>query len=477
MKINYRERQSRAKMKIKVNLKGESFINSKIFKSYDIRGKYPEEVNEQVAYKIGQAFTKMVKQRRKVKKIDIVVGQDNRLSSPPLFRGLSQGIIDSGANVVSLGVCTAPMFYFASKHYKFDDGGIMITASHNPPQYNGFKIVKEVPIPIDSQTGLEKIKKMIIKEEFKISKTKGKIFKKSILQEYVKFNLKGFDFARMLPLRVVIDTGNTSSGIIIPEIFKKTKLKIAHLFPRLDGNYPNHPPDCLKKENLKQLQKEVLKKKADLGVAFDGDGDRIVFLDEQGKFISPNIITAALASTLAKENPGEKFIYTVRGSKIISEAIKEGGGRPVIWRVGHSYIKRKMRKDNILFGGEASGHYYLREHYFSEAPFFVLFKILGEMSQSKKKISELAKPFQRYFHSGEVNFKVKDKKKVLKTLEKKFSKGGKVLKIDGLRVDFPDWWFNVRPSHTEPVLRLVVEAKIKKLMEKKVKEIKSIILG
>ncbi len=451
-------------------------INPNIFKAYDVRGLYPDEINKEIAYKIGQAFVRFVKKRRTVKKIDIVIGRDNRLSSPVLFKGLSRGIVDSGANIVSLGICSTPMFYFASKHYKFDDGGVMITASHLPKDYNGFKLVREVPIPVDFQTGLKKIKKMIIRNDFKVSKRKGKITRENVLKEYVKFNLKDLNLKKIVPLKIVVDTGNTPTGIVIPEIFKKTKCRVSHLFPELDGNFPNRPLDCMKEKNLEKLQKEVLKRKADLGVAFDGDGDRIVFFDERGKFIPPNIITAYLASILAKENLGEKFLYTVRGSRIIPEAVKESGGVPIIWKVGHSNIKRKMRKDNILFGGEASGHYYLREHYFSEAPFFVLFKILEELSKTKKTISELIKPYKKYFHSGEINFKVKDKKKVLKTLESKF-KGGKVLKIDGLRIDFSDWWFNVRPSHTESLLRLVVEAKTKKLLRDKTHFLSNLLNG
>ena len=446
-------------------------INPEIFKGYDIRGKYPEEINEEVACRIGQAFINFIKRRRKFKKLDILVGRDNRLSSSLIFKGLCQGFISRGVNVYDLGVCTTPMFYFASSHYRFDDGGIMITASHLPKEYNGFKIIKDVPIPIDYKTGLKTIKKEAVsKDIFGSTRAKGRVFKKNVLKEYVRFNLKEFNLDKIAPLKIVIDTGNASTGLVVPEMFKKTKCKIFHLFPKLDGNFPNRPLDCVKKGSLRHLKGEILKRKADLGIAFDGDGDRVVFVDEKGKLISPNVITALIAKILLRENQEETILTTVRGSRIISDVVREAGGKLVVWQVGHSNIKRKMRKKNILFGGEASGHYYLRNHYFSEAPFFVIFKILETMSKTGESVSGLVKPFQKYFHSGEINFKVKNKKRAMMTLENKFKKG-KVSKIDGLRVDFSDWWFNVRLSNTEPLLRLVVEAKSRWLMEKKKKEL------
>ncbi len=453
-------------------------INPHIFRAYDIRGKYPGEINKETAYKIGYALGKFVRARRKFQKIDILIGQDNRFSSPILFKGLSQGITDTGANAASIGVCTAPMFYFASQHYKFDDAGIMITASHLPKNYNGFKLSREVPFPIDSQTGLLEIKKIAVRAGSKKDESddfkEGKTIQRDISKEYIKFVLRDFDFKKIVSLKIAVDTGNGPAGIIIPEIFKKTKCRIFHLFPGLDGTFPNRPLDCTKEKNLKKLKREILKRRADFGVAFDGDGDRIVFLDENGKFVPPTIITAFMACILLRKRPGEKILYTVNQSRIIPEVIKGNKGKAVIWKVGHSNIKRKMKQDDVFFGGEASAHYFLKTHYFCEAPFFVLFTILKELSETKRKFSELVKPFQKYFHSGEINFKIRDKKRALNALENRFQKG-KILRIDGIRIDFPDWWFNIRSSHTEPVLRLVVEAKNKKLMESKVGEIKSII--
>jgi len=454
-------------------------INSHIFRAYDIRGAYPEEINEEIAYKIGLAFAEFLKkEKRNTKKLDILIGQDNRYSSPALFKGIARGIIEEGINVISLGICTAPMFYFASQHYRFDDAGLMITASHLPKQYNGFKLSREVPSPIDSQTGLAEIKKMAIGgEKTKLKHPrKGKLIKKSILKEYLKFILKDFHFKRIVPIKIVVDTGNAATGIVIPRLFKKTKIKIFHLFPKLNSSFPNRSLDCTKEKNLRKLREEVLKRKADLGVAFDGDGDRIVFLDEKGRFISSSLIAALTISLILKENPGGKILYTPNQSRIVEDVIRENGGQEVLGKVGHSNIKQKMRKNDVLFAAEFSSHYYLKSHYFCESPFFVLFKIFEELSRKKITLSALVQPFKKYYHSGEINFRLRNKKKAIEVLENKF-RMGKISKIDGLRVDFPDWWFNIRLSHTEPVLRLVVEAETEKLMRKRIKEIKSIISG
>ncbi|GAI43755.1 unnamed protein product, partial [marine sediment metagenome] len=268
-------------------------------------------------------------------------------------------IINQGANVIDIGLVITPMLYFAVAHFKYD-GGVSITASHNPAQYNGFKFVREKAIPISEKTGLKEIKKLALAGKFKI-KRKGKVLRKKVLKEYIAFNLKDFDLEAIKPLKIVIDTANAVPGIVVPEIFKKTNCKIYHLYPKLDGTFPNHLPSPHEEKNLKGLKREVLKKKADLGIAFDGDGDRIIFVDENGKMIPGDLITALLAYLILKENPGEKVLCDVRSSNIVRDAVKEGGGKVVIGRIGHSFIKERMRKENIIFQGELNGHYYLRE--------------------------------------------------------------------------------------------------------------------
>ena len=449
-------------------------INSKIFKAYDIRGIYPEQINKEVAYLIGRAYIKFLNK----KNLKIVVGRDNRLSSLTLFKALTKGVTDQGATVVNVGLSTSPMLYWATAYFKFD-GGIMITASHNPSQYNGFKFVREKAIPISEKTGLKEIKTFSTKihrsDLYKLRK--GKVLKKNVLKEYIRFNLKGFNLKKFKSLKIIIDTANAATGIIVPDLFKRLNCKVYHLFSKLDGSFPNHNPDPLIKENLRAIFKEVKAKKADLGIAFDGDGDRLFFINEKGRVVPGDLITALVAEMVLRKNPGEKILYDIRSSNIVRETVKERGGVPVAGRIGHSFIKERMRKENIIFAGELSGHYYSKEHYFCEAPIFVLFKIIEKISESGENLSEIILPFKKYFHSGEVNFKTEDKKRALKALENKFKKEGKVSKLDGLRVDLKDWWFLVRPSNTEPVLRLVVEAKTKKLLRQKTHFLSDILHG
>lgn len=443
-----------------------------IFRAYDIRGVYPKDIDEEVAFKIGQSFVYFLRKTTKKENLNIAIGRDNRISSPVLHKAIIEGIINSGANAIDIGFSTSPMLYFSVAHYGFD-GGVEISASHNPKDYNGFKLVREKAVPISEETGLREIKEILLKNEFSKNK-KGKFFKKEVLEDYVNFILKDLSVKEMKSFRVIIDTANAVSGIIIPEISKKISCKIYHLFPELDGNFPNHSPDPLIKENLKELQEEMKNKKADLGVAFDGDGDRIIFMDEKGMVIPADLVFAMILDLILRDKKGEKVLYDLRSSNIVKETIENADGVPIMGRVGHSFIKERMRKENILLAGELSGHYYFKENYFFESPFFILFKVIEVMSESKKHFSELIRTYQKYFHSGEINFKVEDKDKKIKELENYF-RAGEVSHLDGIRIDFQDWWFNVRPSNTEPLLRLVVEAKTEELMKKKKEEIEKLI--
>lgn len=445
-------------------------INPDIFKAYDIRGIYKDEVNEDLAFLLGQAFVEFVCKKRR-KRLKVVVARDNRLSSPSLFKALSRGILRAGADIVDIGLSTTPMFYFAVAYYGFD-GGIIITSSHNPPQYNGFKIVREEAIPISGNSGLQDIKGLVLRNDF-VPKERGKVIKKKVTTDYVSFNLKDFKISDFPKIKIVVDTANSVSGIVIPHFFEKLPVKIEHLFKELEGSFPNHDPDPLKVKNLEFLQKEVLKEKADLGIAFDGDGDRIVFITESGEIITGDIITALIADLILKEKPGLKIMYDITSSMIVKEVIEKRKGIPLESTRGHSLIKEKMRKEEVLFAGEFSGHYYSSEHYFCDCPFQVLFLLLREIYKTKKTLSQLVKPFKKYYHSEEINFRVKDKKKVLRDIEEKYT--GKVSKIDGVKISFKDWWFNLRPSNTEPVIRLMAEAKTKELLKDKEKELISFI--
>jgi len=440
-------------------------MEKSIFRAYDIRGKYPSEIDGEVAFRIGRAIVEFLGKKNP----NIVIGRDNRLSSLFLSKKLKQGILMQGGNVIDASLSTTPLLYFSVFHGEYD-GGINITASHNPSYYNGFKIVREKAIPIGGKTGLEQIKELVTKGKFKKT-LKGKELRKSFLKNYAEFIRSGFNFGKMKPFKIVIDTANAVPGIVISEVFKKTPFKIYPIFQKLIGSFPNHDPDPSIPKNLRKLQSQVIKRKANLGIAFDGDGDRIIFVNEKGSIIQADLILALISEILLKETKGCKILYDVRSSNIVKETIKKNKGVAIMGRVGHSFIKAKMRKENICFGGELSGHYYSKKHCFCEAPFFVLFKVLEYLSFTGKSFSETMNPFEKYYHSGEINFKVEDKKKKIKELEKKYKKG-KISHLDGLRCDFDDWWFNVRPSNTEPFLRLVIEAKTKDLMEKKKKEIK-----
>ena len=449
-------------------------FNTGIFRAYDIRGVYPCDINEEVAYEIARAFSWFLNQKRKEnQRLDIVVGRDNRLSSLSIHQRFIEGIISTGANVIDIGFSTTPMLYFGVAHYEFD-GGVEISASHNAPEYNGFKLVREKSRPISGATGLEEIKKAVLEDRGAGGQEKGELTKKDVLKDYVQFVLGDVNFGRIKPLRIAIDTANGIVGMVIPEIFKDLPFEVHHIFSELDGTFPNHPPNPLVEENLVAIKKEIKEKKADLGVAFDGDGDRIIFLDEQGEVVPADLVGALVAENILEENPGQKILYDLRSSNVIKEKILEKGGVPLMGRVGHSFIKERMRKENIIFAQELSGHYYFKGRYFCESPFFVLFRILKKISDSGKKFSEIAREYRKYFHSGEINFEVDDKEKKIKELQNYF-KEGKITKLDGIRIDFSDWWFNVRPSNTEPLLRLVIEAETKEMMERKKEEISSLI--
>jgi len=444
-------------------------VNPSIFKSYDIRGLYPDQINKETARLIGRATVEFLG----VTMPKIVVGRDNRLSSPNIHRGLVSGLVDSGALVTDIGLAPTPLLYWACARYGFD-GGISITASHNPPDYNGLKIVKKGAVPVGGQSGLKKIRELAAKENFG-EKKKGSVKKRNVLPEYIKFNMREFHKADFPKASLVIDAANAVSAIFLPPIKKSLPGKVHFLFAELDGRFPNHPPNPLIEKNLAALKREVKKKKADLGMAFDGDGDRVIFVDEKGKMVPPDLVTAIVARSILKDNPKQKILYDLRSSNAVREIIKESGGVPLMGKVGHAFIKAKMRKEDIIFAGEFSGHYYHKKHYFCEAPLFVLFTLLKEMTRNREPLSQIVGAVSLYSHSGEINFEIKDKDKVLKKLEGKY-KNGKIFRLDGLRIDFKEWWFNARASQTEPLLRLVVEAKNKKLMEQKKKELSKLIL-
>lgn len=445
-------------------------MDQKIFKAYDVRGIYPEELNEEAAYMIGRAFVEFIKKDSGKENPQIVVGRDNRKSSDSLFLEFKKGIVGQGADVVDIGLSTTPMLYFYTANYGYD-GGVNITASHNPSQYNGFKFVGKGASPISENSGLKEIKDMAVSGIFIKSESTGKVIEKDVVSDYILDNNVPENF----PFKVVVDTANSVSGVIVPQMLRNTKL--IHIFSDLDGNFPNHTPDPLKEENIRFLQEKVIEERADLGIAFDGDGDRVFFVDEKGSVVSSDLILAFSSLIVLKDNPGSKILYDVRSSNIIKETVESAGGIVFSSRIGHSFIKETMRDEDIIFGAEYSGHYYLRHGKgYYESPYFIVFLMLNEMKKTGKTLSQLIEPFRKYYHSGEINFKTENKEEIIKKVKETY-KDGKDSYVDGLRIDFDNWWFLLRASNTESILRLVVEAKTKELMEGKVREIKDLIIS
>ena len=362
------------------------------------------------------------------------------------------------------------MFYYAIEDA---ESGIMVTASHNPKEYNGFKLYRENAIPISENTGIKDIKQLVQENNFPEAK-KGKITKKDVMDEFVKRNLKFVETNKSF--KIVVDAGNGMCGFTYPKIFEKIpSIKLIPLYFEIDFNFPNHESNPLKLETLKDLQKKVIKEKADLGIATDGDGDRCTLVDEKGKIVTADFITALVAQKILKKNPGSKILYDLRSSQVVKEYIKKHGGKPIMTRVGHVFIKEQMRKEKAVFAGELSGHFYYKECKNTESSFITAMMVMNLLADKNKKLSELVNPLRKYFQSSEINSEVKDKDAKLKELEEIYKDANKILHLDGISIYYDDWWCNIRPSNTEPLLRLNVEANTKELMEEKTKELLAII--
>ncbi|HLX64700.1 MAG TPA: phosphomannomutase/phosphoglucomutase [Planctomycetota bacterium] len=457
---------------------GDSFLRrgkqrmAGIFKSYDIRGTVPNELTTGDAYRIGKAAVGFFKAKT------LGVGRDARIQSPDMSAALIAGINAAGADCIDLGMNPTPMTYYATGVLgKQLEGAIQVTASHNPSQYNGFKFTRSGALPMSYDTGLNEVEALYKQDKPGIGKSRGKTSVKNMRPGYIKHCRNFANLAR--PLKIAIDTGNGVMGDILPDILKSLPLKVVPLFFKPDGRFPNHEANPLKAENLVDLQKAVVEKKCDIGVAFDGDGDRVAFVDENGVAVPGDLAGALMAQVLLAKNPGAKVFYDVRATKALPEAIAVAGGVPLETRVGHSYIKAGMRKDKAVMAAELSGHYYFRDFFYSDSGETAFFLVLSLLSQGTKKASELVTPLQRYFHTSEINFEVHDAGKVLAAAEAKYGPGAKkVSKVDGISIDMGSWWFNLRMSNTEPVVRLNLESlKSKEEMEEKKAEVSKLIAG
>ena len=420
-----------------------------IFKAYDIRGKYPSELNEDTARKIGNGVARIIG------KGPVVVSRDMRLSSPAISKAVIEGITDAGFDVVDCGLLSSPANSFAIANYGYA-GGVQVTASHNPSDYTGLKVSREDAIPIGYGTGLADVEKMIEAGDYRRADNKGAVTERDVTEDFTTHILK---FAEDLgPLKIVVDASNGMQGKMAPPVFAKLRVSVIPMFFDLDGSFPNHESNPLKLENLQPLRERVIAEGADLGAMFDGDGDRCAFVDEKGDVVPCDLLTAVIAREVLAREKGAAIIYDLRSSKAAPEEVIKYGGKPVRERVGHAFIKARMRKENAPFGGELSGHYYFRDHFFADSGLLALIKVLNLVSAQRKPLSELVKPLRRYCSTGEINFRVEDQDAKIQEIADKFSDGS-IDYLDGITVDYGDWWFNVRKSNTEPVLRLVLEGK------------------
>ena len=445
---------------------------SKIFKAYDIRGLYPEELDEEAARRIGWAFARFNGAPR------IAVGRDMRVSSPALVAAFTEGVNAAGATVVDLGEVSTDALYFASGEWGVP--GAMFTASHNPARYNGLKLCKEKAAPIAGDSGLQEIRELASSSDAAEVKDAGDVAESveryDILPDYANHCLTFIDTKGLPSLKVAVDAGNGMAGKTVPMVFDRLPFEVVPMFFELDGTFPNHPANPIEPENLSALQQKVVDEGCDVGIAFDGDADRMFLVDEKAELVQGSTTTAVIAEGLLRKNPGEAILYNLICSWSVPEVIQENGGRPIRTRVGHSFIKEIMAETGAIFGGEHSGHYYFRDNYRADSGMIAALLVLETLARSGRPLSETLKPFHRYEASGEINSEVADQQATIERLASVHA-DAKQDREDGLTVQYEDWWFNCRASNTEPLLRLNLEARTRGLMEEKLAETLSIIRG
>jgi phosphomannomutase len=425
-----------------------------IFKAYDIRGVVPDELDAPMAESIGRAFASVIS------KSPIVVGRDMRVSGPVLRDALVSGLVAAGATLWDVGRISTPMLYFAVGHLGAE-GGVVVTASHNPAKYNGFKMCRAQAVPMSETSGLDEVKRLA-EAGVPDAPAPGSVEEKEIRGAYEAHVASFAKEGR--PLKIVVDASNGMAGVTLPGIFRRLQTEIVPLFFEPDGTFPNHEANPLKAENMQAVVEAVAREKADFGACMDGDADRCVFVDEKGGILPGDIVTGLIGAQILKETGPAAIVYDLRSSHAVAEEIEAGGGTPVRERVGHSFIKMTMRRHDSPFAGELSGHYYFRDNYTADCGEIALVKMINLVSSSDKPLSAWAEPLQRYFQSGEVNFRVEDKDAKIKELGEVFS-DGKIDYLDGITVEYDAWWFNVRKSNTEPMLRLNLEGKTREAKE------------
>lgn len=453
-------------------------IDPTIFKSYDIRGIYPEQLNEETAYALGRAYATFMKRETGQERLKVAVGRDMRLSSDSLKKNLVQGLLDSGIDVEDIGLVSSPTFYFGVAFFGLD-GGIQVSASHNPKEWNGFKLVRKGAVPISGDSGIKILQEIMDKEQFVFKSMNGRLSeRKDVVETEVADQSKPVDIAGIKPFKIVADTANGMGTLDLEALFAKLPCQLVKMNFALDGSFPVHEADPMKPENTADLSKKVIFEKADLGIAADGDADRYFFLDERGRVIPQAVLRGLMAQIELKEHPGAKVAYDIRPGRITRDMIERMGGEAIVTRVGHSLIKEAMIKADAIFGGESSGHYFYKFPYGTfESPILLILKLLKYLSMQNKPFSEVIKEFDVYAHSGEINMPLTSREIGLQKIEeiKKRYQDGKQIFIDGVTVEYPDVWFNLRLSNTEPLIRLAVEGKTEGLMKQKTQELLELI--
>jgi phosphomannomutase len=448
-------------------------LDESIFKAYDIRGVYPENLDESVARDIGRAFVNHLG----LSGSRVVVARDMRLSSESLERAFTEGVTGAGADVLDIGLVSTDALYFAVGHLE-EPGGAMITASHNPKDYNGFKLCRENAIALSGDAGLGQIRNLIVSGKLPDpAGYPGSVEETDITADYAKHCLSFIDMEGLRPLKIVVDAGNGMAGKMLPPVFEKLPFEYVPMYFELDGSFPNHPPNPIEPENVREIQERVVAEEADFGVAFDGDADRCFVVDEKGVTISGDLLATLIAKNVLEKEPGATILYSAVCSKAFPELIEREGGTAIRTKAGHSIIKPQMRKHNATFGGEHSAHFYFRDNYFADSGIIAMLTVAELVGRQEKPISELLAPIDPYVRSGEINSEVDDQEAALQKVEERFAEreDAKIDHLDGLTVDLGDWWFNLRPSNTEPLLRLNVEASDDETLERERDELLALI--
>lgn len=434
-------------------------IPGSVFKSYDIRGLSPGEITSELAERLGRAVVVWSGATR------VVVGKDMRATTPELVEALVRGITRQGATAIEVGLVTTPMFYFGVATNTSAECGVMVTASHNPAEYNGFKLVRAGAVPIGSGSGMEEIRDLVLKNVFPDVATPGGVEHAPVQETYINAVLALVPTSMSASLPIVIDAGNGMAGAVLPDLCARLGHTVTPLYWELDGTFPNHEANPLKEETLEVLKQTVREQRAALGVAYDGDADRIGFVDETGQVVPADLLAALLVPEVLRRHPETAVVLDVRCSRVLEEEIRAAGGRPVLSRVGHAFMKRVLKEEQACFGAELSAHYYFSDFYGVECSDLVLLLLIGVLTRTQKSLSELMKPLRRYSQSGELNFRVADTTVAMQAVREHFAAHvDKTIEIDGLRMEHRDWWISVRSSNTEPLLRLNVEGTTDALM-------------